>query len=427
MTGFSHRTQGNLYLQQEHNRSVTVGLSVAFAFLLLALGAFFDCFLMGSNLGWAVLSAPYLPITAVMFFSSLRRIGTRIASLWGRKGDSDDDHDEAHVAEFFLVVVGTTMLFAFYYTAVYMPAWRESAFQGNGSLNRTFSIPYVLPYGSLLALCVAGLVLFWSRRGGAESLLSLTLAEEVSREGEQERELRDVVEEMSLAAGIPIPVVYIVCDADPNAYSLGVSMGSSSVIVTDGLLHVVNREELQAVVAHEIAHIRSGDTKVLTTIALLFGMIVLLADWSRQRMLFGGAWKAMGSAVRRGFWGIVGLIVWLSTVLFAGIIARMLALAVSRTREYLADATAAELTRNPLALASALAKIENAAGPTMSVNRGVGYLCIVDPMGSRWNQVEGFWADLFATHPPMAKRIARLREMGYLTAEILGSPARISG
>jgi heat shock protein HtpX len=150
-------------------------------------------------------------------------------------------------------------------------------------------------------------------------------------------------------------------------------------------------------------------------VAALVGAVVLLADWSGRAMRFGGL---RGRGGRRGgrngnALGLLALGVWIIAVILAPIVGRLLALALSRRREYLADATGAELTRNPLGLASALEKIEDASAPTESVKRGTAHLCIADPLGRSLNDSESGWANLWATHPPMAKRIAALKAMAY--------------
>lgn len=232
-----------------------------------------------------------------------------------------------------------------------------------------------------------------------------------------------VVEEMAIAAGLPAPKAYVVPDADPNAFATGRDPAHASVAVTTGLLDRLTREELQGVVAHELSHVRNLDTRLLTVIAALVGAVVLLSDWARRGMRYG-AHRVGGRRGRNrdgGGHGVLLLAVWLVAAIVAPIAAQLLAMAVSRQREYLADASGAELTRNPAALASALSRIESAETPTVAVKRGSAHLCIADPLGRRIGLREGRWADLMATHPPMTKRIAALREMAYQQA---GRPAR---
>jgi heat shock protein HtpX len=151
----------------------------------------------------------------------------------------------------------------------------------------------------------------------------------------------------------------------------------------------------------------------MTVVAAFVGAIVLLSDSSRRGMRFGGI-SGRGSRSRSsGGLGIIFLILWLVGILLAPLIAQVMAMMVSRRREYLADASGAELTRNPLGLASALRKLDQASEPTESIKRGSAHLCIVDPLGRSINSKEGFTAELFGTHPPIEKRILALDAMAY--------------
>jgi heat shock protein HtpX len=228
-------------------------------------------------------------------------------------------------------------------------------------------------------------------------------------------ELANVVDEMAIASGLPRPRVYLIPDNDPNAFATGRDPAHASIAVTEGLLDALNREELQAVVAHELSHVRNYDIRLMTVVAALVGAIALLSDWAFRGFRWGGGGARRGGSRGRGGGaaGLVFLILWLVSVLLAPIIGQALAMMVSRRREYLADASGAELTRNPLALAKALEKIEFAASPTESIKRGTASLCIADPLGRETGRREGFFANLFASHPPMVKRIAALREMAY--------------
>jgi heat shock protein HtpX len=210
--------------------------------------------------------------------------------------------------------------------------------------------------------------------------------------------------------------VYVVPDSDPNAFATGRNPESSSIAVTCGLLDTLDREELQGVVAHEMSHIRNLDIRVMTVVAALVGAVALLSDWARRGMMWGGGSRRRDSgrgSGGSGALGVVFLVIWLVAIALAPFMAQMLAMMVSRRREYLADASGAELTRNPIGLAHALEKIEGAAAPTEAIKRGSAHLCIADPLGRRMNIKEGFWSDLFASHPPMASRIAALKAMAF--------------
>jgi heat shock protein HtpX len=233
----------------------------------------------------------------------------------------------------------------------------------------------------------------------------------------QLHQLQNVVDEMAIASGLPRPAVWVVPDTDPNAFATGRDPAHATIAVTQGLLDLLSRDELQAVVAHEMSHVRNFDIRLMTIIAALVGAVALLSDWAVRGMrLSGRGGRGRGGSRKSGGGGGLGIVVlavWILAAILAPIIGQLLAMAVSRRREYLADASGAELTRNPVALASALGKIEAAELPTRSIHRGSAHLCIADPLGRERRLKEGFWAELFASHPPMARRIAALRAMAY--------------
>jgi heat shock protein HtpX len=289
-----------------------------------------------------------------------------------------------------------------------------------------------VPIASFLALGAGGASVIGSYLAGDRAVLLSTGAVPLERAqseaaDDQDRfrltQFANVVEEMAIAAGLPVPKTFVIPDPDPNAFATGRDPAHASIAVTRGLLDQLNRDELQAVVAHEMAHVRNYDIRLMTIVAALVGGIVLLADFTRRGLRFGlyrraGAGRGRGNRRSGGAGALAALlfVIWLLAIVLAPILGRMLALAVSRRREYLADATAAELTRNPGALADALAKIDAAVGPTRAIKQGTAHLCIGDPLERPLDNREGWWADLFATHPPMAKRIAALRAMAFQPA-----------
>jgi heat shock protein HtpX len=275
-----------------------------------------------------------------------------------------------------------------------------------------------IPVATLGALCLGGLSAWWALASGDKAVLESTHAVPVDTRDPKQRVLDNVVEEMAIAAGVPKPAVYVIPDADPNAFATGTGPEKSSVAVTAGLVQALSREELQGVVAHELSHVRNYDIRVMTVVAALVGSVLLLSDWGRRGLWWGGG-RRRSSDEGGGGSGPLAILffaVWVVSLLLAPLIAQLVAMAVSREREYLADASGAELTRNPLSLASALEKIEAAAAPTPSIKQGVAHLCIADPRGRSLNDREGGWANLFSTHPPIAKRIALLRQMAYQDA-----------
>jgi heat shock protein HtpX len=165
-----------------------------------------------------------------------------------------------------------------------------------------------------------------------------------------------------------------------------------------------------------MSHIRNLDTRLMTVVAALIGAVTLLTEFGLRAMRMGGMRRRSSSGRGGGAGGAVLFLVWIVAALLAPVISRILAMAVSRQREYLADASAAELTRNPAALAAALRKIDDADEPTRAIKKGTGHLCIADPLGRSANEHEGMFADLFATHPPIEKRITLLNAMAYRSA-----------
>lgn len=265
------------------------------------------------------------------------------------------------------------------------------------------------PVFTLIALFIGLILSYNGWYYGDKLVLSSTGARPLDFNDVRQVQWQNVVEEMSIAAGIPLPKTYVIDDPDPNAFATGRSPEHASIAVTRGLLETLNREELQGVAAHEMSHIRNFDIRLMLILAVLVGSIALIADWA-TRGFFRGRRSSRRS---EGMGGLIILVIWLFAMILAPILSQIMAMFVSRKREYLADASGAELTRNPLALASALEKIEARVGPTRSIHRGTAHLCICDPKGSAMGVKEGGVADLFATHPPIKKRIEALKQMAY--------------
>lgn len=220
---------------------------------------------------------------------------------------------------------------------------------------------------------------------------------------EEAPELYNVVENLAITAGLPMPKVYIVDDEAPNAFATGRDEKHAAVAATSGLLKILNRTELEGVMAHELAHIGNRDMLVMTVAVVLAGFVAMLADFLSRAMFMGGDDRERSPIVL--VLGIVGIIL-------APIAAQLIQLAISRKREYLADASAALLTRYPEGLASALEKISGHGRPMQRMSHATAHLFISDPDGvedkpSIGQKISG----LFATHPPAADRIRILREM----------------
>ncbi|MBM4168115.1 MAG: M48 family metallopeptidase [Ignavibacteria bacterium] len=312
-----------------------------------------------------------------------------------------------------LIMVGFVLFFGF------LGFGFDLFYLGNDPFGVVAESTPMIPVGTILALLIGGGMALWGLQGGAQAVLRSAGAVPVSSTDAEHRVLSNVVDEMVIASGLPRPQVYVIPDPDPNAFATGKDPHHSHIAVTKGLLEKLNREELQGVIAHEIAHIRNYDIRLMTVIAALIGAALLLSDWAARSMRYGigGGRRSRGSSRSKGGGGgglaLILLALWILAIILAPFITRLLSMAVSRQREYLADATAAELTRNPLGLANALQKIESASAPTQSIKKSAAHLCIVDPLGRKVNFKEGALADLFATHPPIAKRIMLLNAMAY--------------
>jgi heat shock protein HtpX len=278
---------------------------------------------------------------------------------------------------------------------------------------------HAFPFIGIVLTAIAAGLAAYAYRTGPEKVLWATGAREVATpKTDAERRLVNVVEEMCVAAALPKPRIWVIPEEDPNAFATGLGPERAHVAVTEGLVNALNRDELQAVIGHELGHVKNLDVKLMTTLAALVGAVALISDGVARAIFRGGV--RVGGGGRGGRKGggapalfVILLAVWFLSWLLAPIITRLLAMGVSRKREYLADAMSAQFTRNPLALAAALEKIEHAHAPTRAIKRGAAHLCIADPLGRKLDNREGLLADVFATHPPMGKRIALLKGMGY--------------
>ncbi len=267
------------------------------------------------------------------------------------------------------------------------------------------------PIVSLLALGGASLQSVHAYFNGDQTVLRSLHARPLKSMGDrEERELFNIVTEMSIASGLTPPKSYVIDDPAPNAFATGRDPEHASIAVTRGLLDTLDREQTQGVIAHEMAHIRNYDIRTMTLVAALFGFIILLSDWSLRGMRYGGR---VARRDRKGGGTALALLAILLLIL-APLLSRLIAMAVSRQREYLADASAAEFTRNPQGLARALEEIRSHHSPLKAATRGTAHLFIHDPLERKSDDREGFWANLLSTHPPIGERIRRLRQMAYV-------------
>ena len=215
--------------------------------------------------------------------------------------------------------------------------------------------------------------------------------------------LANVVEGLAIAAGVPPPKTYIIDDSAPNAFATGRDPKNSSIVVTTGLLQKMNRLELEGVIAHEMSHIKNYDIRYAMLVVILVGTIALLSDWMGRSFFYGGRRGRRGGGAGGGIFVLLALVL----AILAPFIAQMIRFAVSRQREYLADANGALLTRYPEGLASALEKISKDTEPLEVANKATAHLYIINPLLDHRSKLN----DLFSTHPPVEERIKRLRSM----------------
>ena len=237
-----------------------------------------------------------------------------------------------------------------------------------------------------------------------EIVMSMNGAREVDRN--EEPVLYHVVEDMAMVAQIPMPRVYVIDDPGLNAFATGSNPLNAAVAATSGLLEIMNREELEAVIGHEVSHIRNLDIRISTIAVALASAITLLSSMAGRMMWWGGASRSRRSNDRDGGGlEIILLVLSLLAIVLAPLAATLVQLAISRQREFLADASSVELTRNPQGMINALLKLENSQPMSHHVDDASSALYINDP------QKPGVLKKLFYTHPPISERIERLKQM----------------
>ena len=237
-----------------------------------------------------------------------------------------------------------------------------------------------------------------------EIVMSMNGAREVDRN--EEPVLYHVVEDMAMVAQIPMPRVYVIDDPGLNAFATGSNPQNAAVAATSGLLEIMNREELEAVIGHEVSHIRNLDIRISTIAVALASAITLLSSMAGRMMWWGGASRSRRSNDRDGGGlEIILLVLSLLAIVLAPLAATLVQLAISRQREFLADASSVELTRNPQGMINALLKLENSQPMSHHVDDASSALYINDP------QKPGVLKKLFYTHPPISERIERLKQM----------------
>jgi heat shock protein HtpX len=278
-----------------------------------------------------------------------------------------------------IIFLISILLFFVFYAIIYYFEFRE------------FSI--------FLALLLVFGINYYAYKNSDKIILSISGAREPKKE--EYPYLINIVEGLSIAGGIPTPKIYVIDDPSPNAFATGRDPNHSAIAVTTGLLSKLNRLELEGVIAHEISHIRHYDVRLQTIAVVMVGLIVILGDALKRSFYWGGR-KRDKKDKEENILGIIAIII----ALLAPFFATILRFALSRQREFMADAGSAMLTRYPEGLASALEKIAKDPLPVKRANSMTAPLYIVNPLNKSWEE------KLFSTHPPIEERIRRLRMMG---------------
>lgn len=234
-------------------------------------------------------------------------------------------------------------------------------------------------------------------------VLSMAGAKQVSRESN--RELWNVLENLCISSGLPMPKLYIINDPAPNAFATGRDEKHSAVAVTSGLLQLLDRSELEGVLAHELSHIKNRDILIMTIVVVLVGFVTLVSDFMLRWGLHGGGDSNNNGGGRAR---LIAIVIGLVLVILSPVIATIIQLAISRKREFLADASGALMTRYPEGLASALKKISGYPGEIQRANHATAHLYISNPFKGK--REKGFMAKLFMTHPPVQERINALMQ-----------------
>lgn len=286
-------------------------------------------------------------------------------------------------------VTKTWLLMGFFLVLVVAIGYGASWYMGS---------PIIL-YGAVIFALLMNVGSYWF---SDKIVLSMTGAKPATRQ--EYPELWNVVENLSITAGLPMPKVYVVNDPAPNAFATGRDPEHAVVAATTGLLQMLDKTELEGVMAHELSHVGNRDMLVMTVAVVLAGFVAILADFFMRAMLHGGGGDRNKSPIFLVF-AIIGIIL-------VPIASQLIKLAISRKREFLADASGALLTRYPEGLASALEKISSHGRPMQNASHATAHLFIADPFASSAKSIGQKIGGLFQTHPPAQDRIRILREMG---------------
>ncbi len=256
-------------------------------------------------------------------------------------------------------------------------------------------------YIAVIFSIVSSFVSYW---WSDKIVLAMSSAKELTHDSN--KEIYHLVENLCITAGLPVPRIYIIDDTAPNAFATGRDPEHAVICLTSGIVQKLEKSELEGVIAHELSHIGNRDILISTVATVMVGIIVLLADWFMRWSIFG---HRRSSSRENGQVALVITVVAIVLAILAPLFAQLLQMAVSRRREFLADADGAMLTRYPEGLASALEKISQDQEPLEAANRATAHLYIVTPFKETEGKKIGFWTKAFMTHPPINERIAALR------------------
>lgn len=235
--------------------------------------------------------------------------------------------------------------------------------------------------------------------------LAISQAKAVDRETNQD--LYNLVENLSITAGLPTPKIYLIQDSAMNTFATGRNPEKAVIVFTTGILQRLNKTELEGVVSHELSHIGNYDIRLMTLVVVLVGVLTLLADFLLRMSFYGGRSRSRNANQLQVLFLVLGIVL----AILSPIIATLIQLAISRKREYLADASGTLLTRYPEGLALALEKISADTEPLEAANKATAHLYIANPLKNHRDSI-GWFASLFNTHPPVSERVKRLRQMG---------------
>lgn len=257
-----------------------------------------------------------------------------------------------------------------------------------------------------IALIVAGISSFVSYYYSDKIILGISGARRATPQ--EDRLFTQVVENLCIGAGLPKPVLYVIDDPSPNAFATGRDPKHAVICATSGLLAKLNRSELEGVFGHELTHVKNYDTRLMAVVAVMVGLVALLGDWFMRSMWFGGG-RRRGDG--EGDAGAIFLVLGIVFAILSPIIGTLIQLAISRRREFTADAGSVEITRQPQDLISALEKISADPEPLKHANKATAHLYIENPFKKQGHGKVGWLAGLFDTHPPISQRIKALQSM----------------